>query len=52
VTQQHYDLWMIDLADKKPEQLTRDPANDYHPAFSPDGRSIAFVSERSAGQGV
>jgi TolB protein len=29
-----------------PENLTRRPANDAEPAYSPDGRSIAFTSDR------
>ena len=28
-------------------QLTNDPANDVMPAFSPDGRQVAFASDRS-----
>lgn len=32
-----------------PENLTRHPANDGEPAYSPDGRLIAFTSDRQEG---
>ena len=28
------------------QRITSSPANDYHPAWSPDGQTIVFVSER------
>jgi Tol biopolymer transport system component len=33
------------------EQLTFGPYWDSEPAFSPDGRSLAFVSDRDGGEG-
>ena len=35
------------LIDANPVQLTTDPANDYMPAWSPDGREVAFYSLRT-----
>jgi TolB protein len=32
--------------------LTRDPAYDADPAWSPDGRKIAFVSNRDGKYGI
>ncbi|MCY1057294.1 tolB protein precursor protein [Nannocystis sp. SCPEA4] len=43
------DIYALDLADKtapKLRRLTDHPAGNYEPAFSPDGRQIAFVSSR------
>ena len=33
-------------------QVTHDPAIDLHPVFSPDGRQLAFVSDREGGRQV
>jgi len=40
------DLYLVDVASGALEQLTDDPFADLHPAWSHDGRSIAFVTER------
>jgi dipeptidyl aminopeptidase/acylaminoacyl peptidase len=40
-------LWRVPLERGRPEQLTSAAANDLRPEFSPDGESLAFVSDRS-----
>ena len=40
------DLWLIPTSGSTARQLTSDKANDTDPAFSPDGKLIAFVSKR------
>ena len=39
-------LYILDLASRKSEQLLRGNFSEYLPAFSPDGKSIVFVSNR------
>lgn len=41
------DLWVVDLNTGEHQQLTRHAAEDRSPHFSPDGRSILFLSERN-----
>lgn len=41
------DLWRVAVDGGTAKQLTTHPDRDGQPAFSPDGRSIAFVSDRS-----
>ena len=44
------DLWLVTVAGGEARQLTSDDAPDTQPVFSPDGRSIAFVSRRGSDQ--
>lgn len=39
-------IWLIPAAGGKPKQLTRGESEDESPVYSPDGRSIAMISNR------
>jgi dipeptidyl aminopeptidase/acylaminoacyl peptidase len=41
-------LYLLDLAGGEPKQLTSGDHDEYLPSFSPDGKSIAFVTKRGA----
>ncbi|MCI0417362.1 hypothetical protein L0222_31745, partial [bacterium] len=43
------DIWLIDLARGLPSRLTFDPADDVAAIWSPDGKWIAFTSDRGEG---
>jgi len=43
------DLFLYDLNTKQVRRLTADKFADLHPTFSPDGKTIAFVSDRGPG---
>jgi dipeptidyl aminopeptidase/acylaminoacyl peptidase len=42
-------IWSFDLDGSAPAQLTRGPGRDNSPCWSPDGRDLAFVSDRNGG---
>ena len=43
------DIWLIDLARNARARFTSDPAQDWHPVWSPDGSRLAFSSTRFVG---
>src|SRR5947199_6939914 len=42
-------IWLADAASGPPRQLTAGPGSDRQPRWSPDGRTLAFVSTRESG---
>jgi dipeptidyl aminopeptidase/acylaminoacyl peptidase len=41
------DIWIVPSRGGEPRRLTSSPAPDMNPRWSPDGRTIAFISTRS-----
>ncbi len=48
----HDDVFITDAVSATSRNLTRHPASDRLPVASPDGRRIAFVSDRSGGDAI
>ena len=40
------DLWLVTWNGRENLQLTRTPASEHHPRWSPDGRYLAFLADR------
>jgi len=45
--QDNFDIWVKLVDGGAPLRLTTDPAADYSPQWSPDGRTIAFIRNRA-----
>ncbi len=46
VLEKDNDLWLFELGDDEALQLTRDDVKENNPAFSPDGKKIAYTKGR------
>ena len=46
------DIYSIPITGGKAERVTKGMAFDSHPKFSPDGESIAYVSDKSGGNNI
>ncbi|HEY3455915.1 MAG TPA: winged helix-turn-helix domain-containing protein [Bryobacteraceae bacterium] len=49
--QDNFDIYTMRLGSDKPSRVTVDPAHDLSPAWSPDGRAIAFIRQLNASHG-
>ena len=45
-------VWVVEVATGKSRQLTGGPGSDRQPRWSPDGKTLAFISTREAGAQV
>ncbi|HEU5451637.1 MAG TPA: hypothetical protein VFU76_06615, partial [Terriglobales bacterium] len=45
-------LWIMDLPDGKPHRVTQSSEGEFMPAWSPDGKSIAYVTWSAAGGNI
>ncbi len=45
-------IWMIDVATRQVRRLTHSEGSEFSPRWSPDGRTLAFLSDRDEGTRV
>ena len=45
----NHDVWLVQTTGGAPTKITNNPAADFQPAFSPDGKLLAGRSQRRAG---
>jgi Tol biopolymer transport system component len=48
----HDEVWSLDLRTGRRVNISRNPAGDREPAVSPDGRTLAFVSDRGGDEAL
>jgi Tol biopolymer transport system component/DNA-binding winged helix-turn-helix (wHTH) protein len=46
------DLWSVKVHDGTRHRLTTDPADDFHPSATADGRTVVFASSRGGVSGI
>jgi TolB protein len=46
------DIYVMDLSSRRPQRITTDGSIDTAPSYSPDGRKIAFESDRGGSQQI
>ena len=47
----HYDIWSYDIKTSNWEQLTGGNSDEFAPAYSPNGKTIAYISNAIDGEG-